>query len=158
MQYGPLQLALEKEEILSLGRISSWHITMTFPFDRGEGWLPLSFSLFIPKRGYAVAELRSRVMFTCSTLCHHYPFCSFLLIKALKSPVPSIRLQRLCDFLQMNLAVIFYLFWTTVDMRQCLHYFSRWTAGHSYCSTWTATFIILLNSVIWHAFALASHQ
>lgn len=90
-----------RREFLSLGRISGWHVTLTFPLERGEGCVASSFSLFIPERRYAVAEFRRRVVFTCSGLCHLWPFCSFLLIKALKSPVPFTRLQSLslCFFI-----------------------------------------------------------
>ncbi len=98
---GPCDWLWRRGETGSLGRISSWHVTLTFPLERGEACVVLSFSLFIPKRGYAVAEFRRRVMFTCSGLCRLYPFCSFLLIKALKSPVPFRRVQRLslCFFI-----------------------------------------------------------
>lgn len=125
--------------------------TDNFLLKRREGCVALSVSLFIPMSGYAVAELRRRVMFTRSGLCHLFPFCSFLLIKPLKSLVPFTRLQKLslCFFILQEqdsplpnsmslnrpthseeLAATFLFFWTTVDfMRQRRRYLIS-SSGH----------------------------
>lgn len=135
--------------------------TDNFLLKRREGCVALSVSLFIPMSGYAVAELRRRVMFTHSGLCHLFPFCSFLLIKPLKSLVPFRRLQKLslCFFILQEqdsplpnsmslnrpthseqLAATFSFFLTTVDfMRQRGRYLIS-SSGHFFCSC--TTFLI----------------
>ena len=124
-------------------------------------------------------------MFTCSGLCHLYPFCSFLLIKVLRSPMPFRRLQRLalCFLKRKSLSssnfnvIIADKFWaTSCNISPLLNdgrYYTAvqmvfdtelWTfwllchISHSHCSSWKAGFVIPLNSVIWGAFSITPYQ
>lgn len=134
-------------------------------------------------RGYAVAGFSRRVMFTCSGLCRLYPFCSFLLIKVLRSPVPFRREQRLfCAF--SSLRRIFSsrnaTSLTLTHSEQLAAIFLNNSRYHvteimlfeiklrTICSsatflipivpTWKAVFVIPLNAVTWESFSVTPYQ